>query len=756
MTKILFLAALLFSGLLSPASGSANALIDLGVQSMGTTQTTFDGPLFTVTPNFPPAVTFSDPAFSEFLNCALPTPSGIAMCRLDVTFTAPVTPGPLNSEVPVSATMTVDMKDGSPPQVFDLHAIVQRSLVAHYYQSILRRVPDPSGADYWGKEASRIQLLGADVSETWYAMAAYFFSSAEYVALPPTDAKLVADAYRTFLGRDPDVSGLAYWQGQISAGMPREVVLTSFMFSQEFTTFTSSLFGNTSVRPEVNLVMDFYRGMLSRLPDNAGANGWIATMRTAQCTSLDAVAQQADAIARSFIGSPEYQARHRSVPQYVGDLYNAYLRRGGDLSGVKYWIDQLVSGLVTREQVRQAFAASPEFGARLQVVAAAPCNPPDSVHAALDDADARDVQAVLGADGHPVIAYRKSDGTYITICGDEGCTTGNVTRLIEAGSNTSAIPAQLAVAIGADGAPIVAYNSLPAGTSGSPIPIRFAKCGDAACSTVQATTVLMSAPHNASANFALAVGPDGLPVFALEHWSDIEFMYFVEVVKCGSAACDSGNVVTKLFNFGTGSETIHDLRLTISADNMPGVSMMTTSFSFQYVKCQSVTCSAHTPPGTQQPLGPVPGMAVAIAQGDDPRIVYGTTGVDTHAEVDLMSCNDYACSLPATVKTMEYLPGPCTAAACPTANATAIDIDSAGLPLIAYTAGTYQQSEVYYAKCLDTACAALSRHQQPRTLPAGTPFTPLALLRGISGRVIAILKEGSRVQVRVCSYEDCR
>jgi hypothetical protein len=57
----------------------------------------------------------------------------------------------------------------------------------------------------------------------------------------------------------------------------------------------------------------------------------------------------------------------------VGDLYNAFLRRGGDLGGVRFWIDQLDSGARTRDQERTDFIASPEFTNRVNAIVAQGC-----------------------------------------------------------------------------------------------------------------------------------------------------------------------------------------------------------------------------------------------------------------------------------------------------------------------------------------------------------------------------------------------
>jgi len=146
------------------------------------------------------------------------------------------------------------------------------------------------------------------------------------------------------------------------------------MFSPEFANFTAALFGNTAARAEVDVVMDFYRGLLARLPDNGGFTFWVGRFRTAQCQGGNAVNAEAEAISSAFIQSAEYAARARTNAQYVGDLYNAFLRRGGDLGGVQFWINELNSGARTREQVRQAFVQSAEFQTRVGAVIAQGCS----------------------------------------------------------------------------------------------------------------------------------------------------------------------------------------------------------------------------------------------------------------------------------------------------------------------------------------------------------------------------------------------
>ena len=121
---------------------------------------------------------------------------------------------------------------------------------------------------------------------------------------------------------------------------------------------------------------DFYRGLLSRLPDTGGFNAWVQQFRSAQCQGSGAgaaVYAQVESISNGFASGSEYVNRGRSNAQYTGDLYNAFLRRGGDLGGVLYWINELNTGARTRNQVRQAFITTPEFAGRVNAIIAQGC-----------------------------------------------------------------------------------------------------------------------------------------------------------------------------------------------------------------------------------------------------------------------------------------------------------------------------------------------------------------------------------------------
>jgi hypothetical protein len=256
------------------------------------------------------------------------------------------------------------------------------AVITGYYETILARSPDAGGLAFWQGEVTRMGALGASVNEVFYSMALAFFNSPEYTGRNTSDTQYLTDLYNTFFVRAPDAGGLAFWQSQLNGGEPRLAVLNSFLFSPEFQAFMNNAFGSaTTSRAEVSAVIDFYRGLLGRLPDSSGFNFWLGIFRAAQCQGAGAVSTQANAISQQFAGGAEYAARDQGRPAnlrnalYVADLYNAFLKRPVDLSGFQFWTSQLAGSSETREQVRFAFVASPEFQGRVAAVIAQGCLP---------------------------------------------------------------------------------------------------------------------------------------------------------------------------------------------------------------------------------------------------------------------------------------------------------------------------------------------------------------------------------------------
>jgi hypothetical protein len=337
----------------------------------------------TVSP--PTTVTIANSGVADMQVASVVAPSDVAVrhecnrvapgssCPMQVSFAPVAFPGSATASQAITRTISVFTQGNSTPVVITLTGTAEKSLATHFYRSILRREPDAEGKAYWNGEAERMAAAGADVNEAWYSLAALFFSSGEYQAQATTTRAYVTDLFRTFLAREPDTAGLLYWIGQIDSGMPREVARVALMFSPEFRTLSNRIYGVQQVRAETNVVMDFYRGLLNRLPDGAGYTSWVQRFRAAQCKGAAAVESEVEAISSAFMSGSEYAARSRSNAQFVADLYDAFMRRGGDLGGVQFWIGQLDTGARTRDQVRRDFMASPEFRARVNAVLGESC-----------------------------------------------------------------------------------------------------------------------------------------------------------------------------------------------------------------------------------------------------------------------------------------------------------------------------------------------------------------------------------------------
>ncbi len=253
----------------------------------------------------------------------------------------------------------------------------QSQVIERYYQTILGRAADASGLAFWLSEAARMTGEGVDPAEALRAVAVAFHGSPEFAARGLSDSAFIDNLYPTFYDRAADAAGSSYWLGQMAAGLSRDMLVNSFLFSTEFGAYVTATAGAVPSRGEVYAVIDFYRGAFGRLPDTGGLRYWLGEFRSAQCQSTStraaAVRLRAGNIAVQFFAGVEYTARGRSNVQYVGDLYNAFLRRGADAAGFAFWVGALDGSTQTRAQVLQSFIDSTEFATRVAAVAAAGC-----------------------------------------------------------------------------------------------------------------------------------------------------------------------------------------------------------------------------------------------------------------------------------------------------------------------------------------------------------------------------------------------
>jgi cyclophilin family peptidyl-prolyl cis-trans isomerase len=148
--------------------------------------------------------------------------------------------------------------------------------VDQFYHTFLGRNPDPSGQAFW---VAAYSAWGTEKVE-----ALGFLTSAEYSQrLHPTDADFVNALYTDVALRPADPSGLTFWENALTSGESRLQVAGSFLNGQE-----------SSAR----LIDSFYSDFLYRAPD-------VASMQAA-ITSLEQNTTSVQAEGVTVLASDEY------------------------------------------------------------------------------------------------------------------------------------------------------------------------------------------------------------------------------------------------------------------------------------------------------------------------------------------------------------------------------------------------------------------------------------------------------------------
>ncbi len=109
-----------------------------------------------------------------------------------------------------------------------------------------------------------------------------------------------------------------------------------------------------TARPADDQILRLYRAVFGRAPDAQGFAFW--TERYAEGEALGS-------IAGTFILSPEWNERYPAAlsnTEYIDAIYQNVLGRAGDEDGVRFWLDALDSGRLSRVQVLLSVSESPE------------------------------------------------------------------------------------------------------------------------------------------------------------------------------------------------------------------------------------------------------------------------------------------------------------------------------------------------------------------------------------------------------------
>jgi hypothetical protein len=134
------------------------------------------------------------------------------------------------------------------------------------------------------------------------------------------------------------------------------------------------------------------------------------------------------------------------------------------------------------------------------------------------------IAMALGSDLKPVIVYGNTAGAKVVRCANLACSGGTTSQTLESGPGVTAV----SIAIGGDGYPVIGYTRQQVGPAHV-----VAKCADVACSMTQKTFLALASSGTADKRpIAVAIGGDQLPVLA---YTKLEGGLRVE--RCTEATC---------------------------------------------------------------------------------------------------------------------------------------------------------------------------------------------------------------------------
>ena len=217
--------------------------------------------------------------------------------------------------------------------------------ILRLYQAVFGRAPDTAGFEFWTSQYRDGVTLERIVDG--------FIASPEFVTRygsRPSSRQLVDAMYLNVLNRAGEADGVSYWVSRLETGLSVNELLRSFADSPENIIRTRTSEPLTSSEAKI---LRLYRAVFARDPDQKGLEYW-----SGQAGS----GQSMPAIAKAFAESSEFTSRYGADPSdstLVDRLYRNVLDRGGDPTGIQFWLGRRADGMTVPELLI-AFADSTE------------------------------------------------------------------------------------------------------------------------------------------------------------------------------------------------------------------------------------------------------------------------------------------------------------------------------------------------------------------------------------------------------------
>jgi hypothetical protein len=182
------------------------------------------------------------------------------------------------------------------------------------YQQFVGRTPSSAEVAAW--------VTAMQHGTTEAQVQAGFLGAVEtYVHAGNTPKGWVDSLYRTLLGRTADAAGESAWAGVLAHGATRYAIALGIA---------------TSAERESILVRGYYQQYEGRSASGAEVSAWVNAFEHGTSNNQ---------IVATFLGSPEYfQAQHSNVTDWLFSTYQAVLSRQPDQAGLNGWLAMLSPG----------------------------------------------------------------------------------------------------------------------------------------------------------------------------------------------------------------------------------------------------------------------------------------------------------------------------------------------------------------------------------------------------------------------------
>lgn len=223
------------------------------------------------------------------------------------------------------------------------------------YENALGRKAAQSEIDYWIKKLEE----GKTGAEVAYG----FLFSKEFEGKNYNNGDYVEHLYLSIMGRPSDPKGKADWVESLENGVSRKYVFKQFLNSNEFQKLCNTYGikkGDVALEEARDqnynvtcFVSRNYTEFLGRRYEVDGLNYW--------CNIINNHEQTMQQVAYGYVFSEECKDKNLSDREYIKMLYRGCFGREGEQAGIRFYMEKLQSGEMSREDVFYGFANSPEF-----------------------------------------------------------------------------------------------------------------------------------------------------------------------------------------------------------------------------------------------------------------------------------------------------------------------------------------------------------------------------------------------------------